>query len=151
MPHVHETITIDAHADEVWSLAGDLGGISNWHPAVATSEASDGHRHCVLEGGGEIEERILEHSPLGRYYVYEIVDSPMPVSSYHSRFTVREDGDRAAVDWELDFEPADPSQVDEVTAAMSDSYRVALIALREQLEQSALPTTRASQSRRPTR
>lgn len=135
MPHVHESIEIDAPADKVWNLAGDLARISDWHPAVATSEASGDQRHCTLEGGGEIEERILEHSPEQRYYVYEIIDSPMPVSSYRSRFTVQEAEDRAVVDWELDFEPSDPSQVDEVTAAMSDSYRVALDALRQQLEQ----------------
>jgi hypothetical protein len=135
MPHVHENIAIDAPADEVWSLAGDIGRIADWHPAVATSEAHDGHRHCVLESGGAIEERILEHSPEERYYLYEITKSPMPVSSYRSRFTVGEDGDRAIVDWELDLEPTDPSHVEEVTAAMADSYRTALEALRQQFEE----------------
>lgn len=134
MPHVHERIAIDASADEVWSLTGDIGRISEWHPAVASSEANGEERHCVLEGGGEIEERILERSPEGRYYVYEILSSPMPISSYRSRFAVGEGDGAAVVDWELDFEPDDPSAGDEVTAAMRDSYRTALEALRQRFE-----------------
>ena len=48
------TITIseelDTPAGQVWSLIGDFGGLSRWHPGV---------RSCVVEGSGPGALRVV--------------------------------------------------------------------------------------------
>jgi uncharacterized membrane protein len=134
MAHIHETIEIDAPADEVWDLAGDPARISEWVPALADSTVEGDRRSCTTGEGAAIEERILERSDDGRYYTYEILGGPLPLSSYRSRLSVAGHGDHSHVDWEANLEPNNPGQEVELTEVFGGIYRQGLESLRERFE-----------------
>ncbi len=77
----------------MWEIAGDPATIPEWLPAIATSSVEGDQRAYTTVDGAELRERIVERSDEDRFYVYEITDSPMPVSSYRSKLSV--DGHRA--------------------------------------------------------
>lgn len=134
MASIHETIQIDADADEVWAVAGDPGRIADWLPALSSSQAEAGARECTMVNGAELKERILEHSDEQRSYAYEIVESPMPLRSYRSRFAVEGHDGHAHVDWVAEFEPEEAGQEAELVEAFTQTYREGLESLRRQFE-----------------
>lgn len=134
MGQVRETIEIQASPEQVWALAGDPGRIAEWLPALADATLEGDRRAITTKDGGAIEERILERSEEGRFYVYEISESPLPLRSYHSRLAVHGHGEHAHVDWEATLEAESPDQEPELTATFSQIYREGLTNLREQLE-----------------
>lgn len=82
MPRIEQTIMIDAPSEEVWRLAGDPGRIGEWLPALSGTSVDGDQRTCTTADGGTLRERVIEHSDAERYYTYEIVEAPLPVSSY---------------------------------------------------------------------
>lgn len=119
------------------ALAGDPGRIAEWVPALKTSDLEGETRRCALEAGGELEERILEHSDDARFYVYEITDGPMPLSNYTSRFALEGHDGHTHVVWTAEFEPQQAQQDGELEATFRDVYRQGLETLRERAEASA--------------
>lgn len=69
MTKITESVTIQADADRVWAIMGDLGTISNWLPAIATSSVDGGQRSCTTVDGADLQERIVERSDAERFYV----------------------------------------------------------------------------------
>jgi hypothetical protein len=134
MGQVRETIEISASPEDVWALAGDPGRIGDWVPSLAESRLEDDHRACTTQEGGEIAERILERSDEGRYYVYEITDSPLPLRSYRSRLAVHGHGDHSHVNWEAEFEAESPDLEPDLAGNFSQIYREGLATLRDRLE-----------------
>lgn len=135
MPTVKKDITIDATADEVWRIAGDPARISDWLPPIESSQVDGDRRSCTLaEGGGQIEERILEHSDQERRYRYEILEGPMPLSSYVSSFQVSEHEGHAHVNWTAEFEAEEAGQEEELVSTFDDIYGGGLEALKQQAE-----------------
>lgn len=135
MAHVHQETTVHARAERVWGLAGDPGRIAEWLPSLAASELEGDVRRCTLVDGGELRERILEHSDSERAYSYEITDSPLPIRAYRSRLSIEGHDDHTHVVWQADFEPEDPRQSDELTSMLHELYGQGLATLRHQLEQ----------------
>lgn len=136
MPTVTKDISIDAAADEVWRIAGDPAQIADWLPPIESSKVEGDRRSCTLaDGGGQIEERILEHSDEERRYRYEILDGPMPLSSYVSAFEVAEHDGHAHVTWSAEFEPEDAGQEQELVQTFDEIYGSGLDALKQQAEQ----------------
>ncbi len=136
MPSVEKDISIDAGAEEVWRIAGDPGRIADWLPPIESSRVEGDRRSCTLaDGGGQIEERILEHSDEERRYRYEILEGPMPLSSYVSAFEVADDDGHAHVTWTAEFEPEDPGQEQELVQTFDEVYGSGLDALKEKAEQ----------------
>jgi len=136
MPTVKKDVSIDAAAEEVWRIAGDPGQIADWLPPIESSRVEGDRRFCTLaDGGGQIEERILEHSDEERRYRYEILDGPMPLSSYVSTFEVADYGEHAHVTWTADFEPQEASQEQELVEMFEEIYNGGLDALKQKAEQ----------------
>lgn len=133
MTTVTKSAQIDAPAEAVWRVAGDPGRIADWLPALATSELNGDRRSCTLVDGGAIEERILEHSEAERRYRYEILDGPMPVSSYVSTLSVDGHDGHSHVSWKAEFEPEDPSQEAELREAFEQIYSEGLEALAQRV------------------
>jgi hypothetical protein len=131
---VSETIEIKASPDVVWAVIGDPEEISSWHPAIAASPITDGVRHCALEGGGAVEEPIIEHSDDGRYYVYTIAASPFDMTGYRSRLEVQALDGTARVVWSGEFEAGDPAQADGMAQAFSGIYKQGLESARQLAE-----------------
>ncbi len=134
MGKVVEETTINAGPETVWALAGDPGRIADWVPALKTSQLEGDTRRCALEAGGELEERILEHSADDRFYVYEITDGPMPLRSYRARFAVEGHDGHTHVVWTAEFEPEEAEQDGELEQTFSEVHRQGLETLRERAE-----------------
>lgn len=75
-------ITIDKPADDVWAVVSDAGSISTWFPIVQTSSASGEDRHCELDGGVPLDEKIVTNDPELRRFQYRIVGGGIPVESH---------------------------------------------------------------------
>ncbi len=135
MPTVKKDVTIEAAADEVWQIAGDPARISDWLPPIESSSVDGDRRSCTLaDGGGQIEEKILEHSDEDRRYRYEILDGPMPLSTYVSVFEVVDHEGYAHVTWTAEFEPEDASQEQELVQTFDEMYGKGLEALKQRAE-----------------
>lgn len=135
MPTVQQEIQIDAAPDEVWQVAGDPGRIADWLPALESSRVEGDRRSCTLARGGQIEEKILEHSDEERRYRYQILEGPMPLSSYVSTFEVADHGGHAYITWTAEFEPEDPAQAAELVQTFEEIYSGGLDALKQKVEQ----------------
>lgn len=135
MPTLTKEANIDAAAGEVWRIAGDPARIADWLPPIASSRVEGERRFCTLaDDGGQIEEKILEHSDERRRYRYEILEGPMPLSSYVSTFEVAERDGRAHVFWTADFVPEDPGAEQELVQTFDEIYEGGLEALRQRAE-----------------
>lgn len=113
---VIETVTISAKPDVVWNEIKDFGGLQKWHPAVESSETTDGSkvgsvRTLHLKGGGTIVEELTRYSDEERSFHYKMKDpGPVPVSNYSSYMTVSAgDGDTSVVKWWGAFYRGDPN------------------------------------------
>ncbi len=134
MPQITENITIDATPDRVWEIAGDPATIPEWLPAIATSSVEGDQRACTTVDGAELRERIVERSDEDRFYVYEITDSPMPVSSYRSKLSMDGHEGHSHVTWTADFEPADSADPAELESMFSQIYRDGLESIRSRAQ-----------------
>lgn len=130
MTDIREEMAIQARPDLVWELAGDPGRIAEWLPALDESSLEDDQRACTLESGGKLVERIVDRSDEERYYTYEIVESPLPLRNYRSRFEVRGHGDHSHVIWTAEFEPTGGVDEAELEAMFVRIYSEGLESLR---------------------
>lgn len=99
-----ETVTIKAPAAKVWALVSDFGAMEKWHPAVKSTktEEKDGStfRTLTLQDGGTILERLKDKNDADMQLKYEIVEGVIPVSSYNSKITVKDNGNgETTVEW----------------------------------------------------
>lgn len=71
-------IRLDVPADAAWAVVGDIGSLVPGGGMIARVEVEGAGAGAIrtfhLPGGARIVERIEEHDPLLRRYVYRIVD-----------------------------------------------------------------------------
>lgn len=134
MPHIRETITIEAEPDRVWAVADDPGTISTWLPALATSTLEGEERSCTTVDGADLKERVVERNDADRYDIYEITDSPMPLRSYRSVLSVHGHDGHAHVTWTAEFDAADDAATGELERTFTQIYRDGLLSLRNEVE-----------------
>lgn len=132
MSEICVTTSFAANPDTVWEVLGDPAALSNWHPAIASSEVEGDGRTCVLADGAVIRERILQVDADTRTYRYAIVDSPLPIQGYVSTFTVEADGAGSRVVWSSTFDAGDHAA--EMEAMLEGVYRSGLDAARGALQ-----------------
>ena len=89
--HVFRSMIIDAQADRVWSAVRAFDGVSAWNPSVTAARLETGAptevgtlRHLDIADGTVFRETLLAHSDRDRFYTYDIVEGPLPVSNYVS-------------------------------------------------------------------
>jgi carbon monoxide dehydrogenase subunit G len=78
-------------ADEVWTAVSDPAGISAWFPGIEQATATDGGRTCTLEGGGQLQEDIVNVDDELRRFQYRITGG-IPVEHHLGTVDVLEDG-----------------------------------------------------------
>ena len=97
---VMETVKLAAPPASVWEKIGHFSDMS-WHPAVKSTEASDGDKagsQRRLDLGGPILwEAIVANKPASHSYSYRILDNGsnqkvLPVTGYVSTISVKPDG-----------------------------------------------------------
>ncbi|WP_298421111.1 SRPBCC family protein [Rhodoblastus sp.] len=134
---VMETVKLAAPPAQVWDKIGHFGELT-WHPAVKTSEASDGDKldsQRRLDLGGPILWEALTAYNAGKHsYTYKILDNGtnqkvLPVSHYVSTIMVKPDGQGSEVVWSSTFAPAPGATADAAKKAITGVYRGGLDAL----------------------
>jgi len=101
---------VDASPESVWEVTGEPGDISDWHPAIDSSEASPNgdRRRCELADGGTLEEEIVARDPSEYEYTYRIESSPMPLDRYVSTFRLESENGGTRIEWTAEFETDGP-------------------------------------------
>lgn len=134
---VTETVKLAAPPAQVWEKIGHFSDLS-WHPAVKSTEASDGDKadsQRRLDLGGPILwEAIVSNKPAAHSYSYRILDNGsnqkvLPVTGYVSTITVKPDGQGSEVVWSSTFSPAPGTEAEAARKAIAGVYRGGLDAL----------------------
>jgi carbon monoxide dehydrogenase subunit G len=128
MPRLRNEIGIDAGADEVWGLVGDLAAAPEWVPGVVEARVEGDARVCRTAEGREIHERVTT-SDGERTLSYQQSQVPMPVEGSRGTLRVVADGTRSRVEWEAEFEAPD-----EVAAMVDGFYKQTLDSLKTRVE-----------------
>lgn len=130
---VERKVVVDANPEDVWAAIGDFGAIADWHPAIATCDVERNgrivHRHLRTVDGGEILERETQEDDVAHSYGYEILSSPLPVSSYRSVFRVLPEGHGSRIEWSSEFE-AEGVTPQEAAAVIAGIYEAGLEAIK---------------------
>jgi hypothetical protein len=134
---LRETIEVQAPADEVWRVAGRPDRIDEFHPHVLAACVRGSLRTCRLADGSEVVERIVEHSPVHRFYTYELVTPGMLLRRYRGCVGVRGHGDHTHVDWDFELEPAREEHACALARQAGDAIAAGLERLRDRVEAAA--------------
>lgn len=123
--HIFRSMIIDAPIDRVWTAVRAFDGVSAWNPGVVEARLEGGSatatgtiRRLSITDGTAFRETLLAHSDVQRFYTYDILESPLPVTEYVSthRFIPITDSSQTLGIWESRFEcaAADSAEMDRV-------------------------------------
>ncbi len=123
--HVFRSMILDAALPRVWEAVRAFDGVSAWNPGVTAARLDTGKptetgalRHLDIVDGTVFRETLLAHSDLEHFYTYDIVEGPLPVTSYISthRFLPITATNQTLGIWESRFDcaPDDAAQMDKV-------------------------------------
>ena len=146
---IHETISIDAAPERVWALAGDLGRIADWVPALEVSALLGDERWSRLACGLEVRERILEHSDADRYWIAEVIEPPPPLTAVRTVLSVLGDRMQSSVGWMGRVEASDEADAREGAGSLARILRDGLHTLRAEVEEVEHSSPRGAARRRP--
>jgi len=136
MPHLTNTIEINASPDAVWAVLGDLAATRDWLPGTVDARVDGTTRVCVMAGGEEVHEQISDYSTRERAYRWRHLRVPLPVRHSNGRYTVTPSADGGAtVTLETEFSPVDPAATAELTAMIDAAFQQSLHGLRRWIEQ----------------
>lgn len=131
---LHNTVKINASAEKVWDLLGNLSGCSEWIPGVVSAKVEADKRTCTTADNKIIIEKISKYSKKTMSFSYSHLQSPMPVKDSKGTFKVKKDGDGALVTWDASFEVLDQSQKDAITKMLNGYYVQSLESLKKVIE-----------------
>jgi hypothetical protein len=131
-----ETV-IDASPAKVWRTISPFCSIGDWHPVIAKCDEEKvkgaTRRRLTTKDGGVIVERLLSQDNKRRRYSYSIIESPLPVSNYHSTLSVADDHGKAKVVWQGNFDPKGASE-EEATKVIAGIYEAGLNGIRDKVK-----------------
>jgi mxaD protein len=130
---VVESVEIKASPDKVWASIKDFDGLNKWHPGFSADEIVSGGngqvgsvRKLTIKDGPSFTEKLLAFDDAGRNYRYQIIESPLPITHYVSKITVRSaGGGMTKVIWSGTFQRKNTS--DNPPEAESDAGAIKLI------------------------
>jgi mxaD protein len=130
---VVESVIIKASPAKVWATIRDFDGLNKWHPGFASDELVSGGnaqvgavRKLTIKDGPSFTEKLLAYDDAGHSYRYQIVESPLPITDYVSKITVRsEGGGMTKVIWSGTFKRKNPA--DNPPEAESDAGAIKLV------------------------
>ncbi len=113
MTTVSYSTVFEQSADQVWAVIRDFNSYPVWVASVTESHIEEGRSGdavgCIrnfVEYGTRIRQRLLTHSDLDRFYIYESCE-PLGAITYYQgtgRVTPIIDGNRAFVEWSVTFD-----------------------------------------------
>jgi mxaD protein len=131
--HVVESVEIKAPPAKVWDAIKDFDSLNKWHPGFSADtlvSGSNGHsgavRKLTVKDGPSFTEQLLAYDQAGHTYRYKIIESPLPITDYVSKITVRsEGGGMTKVIWSGSFKRKNPA--DNPPEAESDAGATKLV------------------------
>ena len=124
MTIVTVTDTFDHPADKVWPAVSDFGGVQKYMRGITEARVegdSLGMDRILSTAGGEVVERLTWLDEAAMAFSYTIISSPLPVERYVATIKLSPAGDRCAIEWQGNFEPAGVSE-EEATALVTGIY-----------------------------
>lgn len=117
-----QSVEINAKADSVWAKSNNFGDLGAWHPAATKTEIVEGTNNQVgavrvitLPDGGKLKEKLEAYDASKHTFSYTILEGVLPVSNYHSTYTVQSAGsNKTKVTWSGTFDAAGASDADAV-------------------------------------
>jgi carbon monoxide dehydrogenase subunit G len=131
MPDWELSVRVDAPAEEVWAIVGDLASVPRWTPKYVAAEVEGDRRTLRSAEGAVLVERIIEHDDARRTYTYGVL-SGAPVREHRASFEVVAEGAGSRVSWRTSAEPADPSA--DLEGRLRPTQTEALARMRELVE-----------------
>ncbi len=122
---VLRSMVLDAPVTQVWAAVRAFDGVVDWNPGVIAARMESGGPTAVgsircldIADGTVFRETLLAHSDLKHFYVYDIVEGPLPCRNYVSthRFIPITEGGRTLGIWQATFDcdPGDEARLDEI-------------------------------------
>jgi len=112
---VFRSMILDAEIDRVWDAVRAFDGVATWNPGVVHASLETGAptatgsiRTLQTPDGAVFRETLLAHSDVERFYTYDIVESPLPVTGYvstHRFLPITQSGQTLGI-WESRFDCA---------------------------------------------
>lgn len=131
---IEETIQVALPAADVWRVAGDPASIASWLPGLDSSTMDENVRTATWAGdGGSARERILQRDDQARFYEYEYIDGPLPLSDFVSRLSVDPTAEGCMVTWTAEFSAATSEEEQQLADMVAGLYRQGLEGLRSLL------------------
>jgi len=113
MSVVNFNAVVKTSADRVWQTLSQFGRISDWHPAIRSSEIEnnqpDGRPGCrrrlVLENGDVLREELLMLDADKRTFSYRFIETPLAVDDYVATVSLvpLNDRDETVIVWQAVF------------------------------------------------
>lgn len=111
---VFRSMIIEAPIHRAWAMVRAFDHVSHWNPGVSAARMEGSGsasevgavRHLTITDGSVFRETLLAHSDLERFYTYDILESPLPVSNYISthRFIPITETNQTLGIWEGSFD-----------------------------------------------
>jgi len=118
MPQVQYNAIINSNSDAVWSVLKRFGAISDWHPAIPSSEIEGGGpdgvvgciRRLILADGATLLEQLLMVDERQQSFSYRFLEAPLAVDNYvaHVKTIPLHGQERSVVQWTASFENQQP-------------------------------------------
>lgn len=137
MTEVKVSGTINADADEVWSLVSNFSELDKFVEAVAdcTTEGTGigAVRTLTLADGGKVKEKLESLDADQRLLTYSIVESPMPIENYNGTMQVKNiENGKSEFIWSSTFEAAEGAE-DDMKEAMAGLYESGVEGLQQKV------------------
>ena len=95
---------IKCTVDSLWELFSDVTR-SDWVPFANKILYEEGVRTFVMEGVGEIKEKIIEINHSEKSLTYKVVQSPVPLDHHLAKVTILEDKNFSKLIWVSEIKP----------------------------------------------
>ncbi len=92
-------VDVAATPDQVWSLAGDPGGIGEWFAPVVACEMDGDRRTTTMGNGAVLVERIVDRDDGERSYSYTVLSGIPGLTSHRATLRVLEAPGGSRVLW----------------------------------------------------
>ncbi|WP_421412983.1 SRPBCC family protein [Serratia plymuthica] len=126
MSVVNFNAVVKTDAGRVWQTLSQFGRISDWHPAIRSSEIEDNQpdgrpdcrRRLVLENGDVLREQLLTLDEDKRAYSYRFIEAPLAVDGYVATVSLipLSDSDETVIAWQASFEARSRNEVQAMEA-----------------------------------
>ena len=110
---VYRSMILNAPIEAAWAALRAFDNVSRWNPGVRAARLETGApsevgavRHLDIVDGTVFRETLLAHSDAERFYTYDIIEGPLPVTNYvstHHLIAVTHTNETLAI-WESTFD-----------------------------------------------